>query len=232
MVKNEKQIISAQKPPEINVQPEIVTASDLISEETISGGSEQTISKTASTQEINAAALVENAPANPSLPPSATTTNSTANTAQTAKRGRGRPPGSKKKQPEISAAESPNNSKADFSDIVDDTTPESPLTAQQAATDYVALSNVTFDTAVAVLTMAFGPEWQPSSPEEKNAVVVCLENYYRTKQVKDIPPGVLLAVVCLSYAAPRVKHPNTAGKLKNAWLWFKIKILRRKLTTT
>ena len=188
----------------------------------------------ASVEMVSAADLIALDPAAPTTPaaPAASATPAAPGT----KRGRGRPPGSKKRI--ATPVQSPGGEipPADFSDIspgeTETETQTAELTPEQAATDYTALANITFDTGVGVLTLVFGQEWQAQNDSERSAVVKSLQSYYVAKQVKDIPPGVMLSIVCLAYAAPRLKHPNTSEKLKNAWLWFKVKILRRKLTTT
>lgn len=107
---------------------------------------------------------------------------------------------------------------ADFSDL------------KNAGTDYSFLAGMMFDTGAGVLTMTFGPEWQPRSPDEKNAVCVPLAAYLKTKNVVDLPPGVLLAIAILAYSAPRITAPTTKEKIKGFWLWIKSKIHKKKIS--
>lgn len=198
----------------------------------------------ASVEMVTAADLIALDPAAPTTPAAPATPATPAAPAASAtpvtpaapgtKRGRGRPLGSKKRIATPVQDFGGEIPPADFSDISpgETETQTAELTPEQAATDYTALANITFDTGVGVLTLVFGQEWQSQNDSERSAVVKSLQSYYVAKQVKDIPPGVMLSIVCLAYAAPRLKHPNTSGKIKNAWLWFKVKILRRKLTTT
>ncbi len=95
--------------------------------------------------------------------------------------------------------------------------------AQVVATNYEIMAATVFDMSVGTLTMVFGPEWQPRNPEEKGAVVMTLKAYMESKQMKDLPPGVILAFVCMAYAAPRFTAPATSTKLKVGWSWFKEK---------
>lgn len=117
------------------------------------------------------------------------------------------------------------NKRADFSDVP---------TATIKPVDYNLVAGMLFTTSTGILSMVFGNEWQPRSEEEKQAVTGALATYCQSKEVKDIPPGVLLACVVLAYAAPRLREPNTMGKLKLTWLWCKAKVApffsRRKKT--
>lgn len=112
--------------------------------------------------------------------------------------------------------------KPDFSDVMPKT--------EVAAIDYGLMASTVFDMSTGTLTMIFGPEWQPRSPEEKNVVVMSLRSYFEKQQLKDLPPGVILAFVCLGYASTRITAPATKTKLQLAWAWIKHKAssLRRK----
>ena len=114
----------------------------------------------------------------------------------------------------------------DFSDLA--TKPAIPV-------DYAKLSNVIFDLTTGVAVSYFGPEWQPKTPEEKNSVTQALEEYLKVKEVKDIPPGLMLTIIVACYAAPRLREPGTSTKLavwwekiKFGWGWFKFKFLGKK----
>jgi len=104
----------------------------------------------------------------------------------------------------------------------------SDMTPEAAVTDYAAMSAMMFDSSTGILCMTFGPEWQPQSPQERDAVTQALATYLRAKQVKDIPPGVMLSIVILAYSAQRLKAPTTASKLQMAWTWFKTKFFKRR----
>lgn len=118
-----------------------------------------------------------------------------------------------------------------FADV---TKAETPIAAK--VVDYDAMAGMVFDMSTGILTMTFGPEWQPrpaqepGKPGERDVVTGALSNYFRAQQVQDIPPGLLLGVVCIAYAGPRLREPNTSSKLKMAWTWLRLKIsnLRKK----
>lgn len=119
----------------------------------------------------------------------------------------GRPPGSKNKF----------KPRADFSDVLG-------TTLDAKGTDYTALSGTLFDMTAGTLTMIFGSEWQPRNPDEKKMVVDPLAVYLKSKGMDDLPPGYVLAFVCIAYCAPRFRAPTTQAKLSVAWQWLKNKI--------
>lgn len=120
------------------------------------------------------------------------------------KRGRGRPKGSKTKTSSIiSEVEKPIN--------------------------YGLMAEAIFDMSTGILAGSFGPEWSPRSPEERGHVCISLANYFKAKEVKDIPPGLMLTIVVVAYCAPRLKEPGTAGKIKACWFWVRSKISRKKI---
>lgn len=112
-----------------------------------------------------------------------------------------------------------------FDDV---TKPPAPIT--EKIVDYDAMAGMVFDMSAGILTMTFGDEWQPKPPEqpgkpgERDIVCGALAGYFRSKEVADIPPGLMLTVVCVAYAGGRIRHPNTANKLKLAWQWTKVKL--------
>lgn len=90
--------------------------------------------------------------------------------------------------------------------------------------DHAAIAGVVFDMSTNGLAVALGAEWKSESAEEKAMVVGPLANYFRAKDVKDVPPGVLLCFVIAAYSAKRVAHPNTKGKLIAAYVTIKPKV--------
>jgi len=118
-----------------------------------------------------------------------------------------------------------------FADV---TKAETPIAAK--VIDYDAMAGMVFDMSTGILVMTFGPEWQPrpaqepGKPGEREVVTMALSNYFKSQQVQDIPPGLLLGVVCIAYAGPRLREPNTSSKIKMAWTWLRLKIsnLRKK----
>lgn len=118
-----------------------------------------------------------------------------------------------------------------FDDV---TKPAAPIA--EKLVDYNAMAGMVFDMSTGILTMTFGQEWQPKpaqepgKPGERDIVVGALANYFQSQQVTDIPPGLMLTVVCVAYAGPRLREPNTSSKLKMAWTWLRLKVsnLRKK----
>lgn len=120
--------------------------------------------------------------------------------------------------------------KPDFSDLNGSASPVAGATeaVQVASIDYKALSEMMFDTSTALMAGSFGPEWKPRNADERSAVVGPLARYLESKQVRDVPPGMMLCIVVVAYSAPRLKEPSTAGKLKLAYGWVKSKLSRGK----
>lgn len=102
----------------------------------------------------------------------------------------------------------------------------------QAAVDYDVMGGLMFDMVTNASSMMLGPEWQPNNPEERKLVVASVAAYLRSKEIKDIPPGMMLALVLTVYAAPRITKPSTAGKLRIGWAWLKEKFRRKKSGVT
>jgi hypothetical protein len=98
-----------------------------------------------------------------------------------------------------------------------------------APVNYDAMATTLFDISTGAAGKLFGPEWLPSSNDEKQAVVGAAANYLRSKGLPDIPPGMMLVLVLGMYAAPRIQQPSTRGKLAAAWTWVRVKIFRRKI---
>jgi hypothetical protein len=119
---------------------------------------------------------------------------------------------------------------ADFSDLLGraETATQTPPVWNGDIVDYSKLANVTFDVSTGVLCGIFGPEWKPESEEEKKSVVEPLAAYYRSKEIKDLPPGMMVVIVVAAYSARRIPKPGTSAKLKLCWLWFKSKFSRKK----
>jgi hypothetical protein len=108
---------------------------------------------------------------------------------------------------------------ADFTDLTQTPGPPPP--------NYEMMAAITFDMSVNGLALVFGPEWQPQNPTERGAVVGAIKTYYEAQGIKDIPPGMMLAIVVGIYAAPRIQQPTTRGKLSVAWAWCKAKFKKR-----
>lgn len=64
--------------------------------------------------------------------------------------------------------------------------------------------------------------------DERESGIEAFTNLYREKGVKDIPPGVAVAIWAIMFMAPRLqKDDRTKSKLKLAWYWLKSKISRK-----
>lgn len=93
--------------------------------------------------------------------------------------------------------------------------------AELVPVDYKLMAEATFDLTTGVAATALGPEWSPKSEDERQLVTLPLAVYMKYKGMQDIPPGMALALVCTAYAAPRLREPSTAGKLRIFWAWSK-----------
>lgn len=183
-----------------------------------------TESTPAQTKTVTAASIV--AGDNDNFPPAGNTNppplpGATAPNSQTpppeGKRGRGRPPGSKNKRP----------GDPSFSDLPPPQ-PEKPV-------DYKAMSLMIFKITTGTMAQVFGPEWLPRQPPpgmpgEEEMIVEAGAEYMKTKNMPDIPPGVLLLLLCAGYAAPRFHAPSTKEKVKGIWFWIRSKFTRKKKT--
>lgn len=145
---------------------------------------------------------------------------------------RGRPPRSI--TPAATAEIVPDNGETlppDFSDITGgDETVMAPAPAAEPVklVDYGKMGEMTFDLGTGIFVKLFGDEWKPQSAEERAGVVDAIRAYYQSKQMPDIPPGMMLAIVVAVYAAPRISAPTTRSRLQMLWTWTKLKIFRLK----
>lgn len=87
---------------------------------------------------------------------------------------------------------------------------EEKAAALKAECDAVASMFVTMVTSIAA--KGIGPEWNPEEAEQA-MLVSAGSRYMQSKGITDVSPGVMLTIVCLAYAAPRMKHENTRLKL-------------------
>jgi hypothetical protein len=145
---------------------------------------------------------------------------------------RGRPMGAKN----LKNRTQNNEGQFDDEPSFDDIQPESTPSVEQVETDYKMLAETLFNMSTGTLCMLLGPEWQAREIQivkqpggndvvydEKRTVCSALEVYLRSKQATDLPPGMILTMVCIAYAAPRIQAPSTNERLKLAWAWVKRK---------
>ncbi len=68
-----------------------------------------------------------------------------------------------------------------------------------------------------VVGMAFfGSDGKPTQ-EEINQVTYGYQSYFRAKNIRDLPPGVVLATALMTYALPRMIKPKTSKKISSLW---------------
>lgn len=149
-------------------------------------------------------------------------------TCEVAKRGRGR---HAKTCPKFTPNKSSDEPTPTLPKVPEPSSVVASLTAPpkpEKPVDYKALAAALFDMSIGTLTVAFGPEWKPQTPEERAGVVGAFATYLEANEIKDIPPGVMLTIVASMYALPRLNQPGTKTKLKMGWLWLKDKFTRKK----
>lgn len=116
----------------------------------------------------------------------------------------------------------------------DDLTSKVAESAQSLDVDYKFMAEMIFNMTTGSLCGFFGPEWAPredspgsNTSREKDNTIECMRVYLKSREIKDIPPGLMLTFVAVAYAAPRLKAPATNEKLKVGWYWLKSKFSRK-----
>lgn len=133
-----------------------------------------------------------------------------------AKRGRGRPKGSTNKSKEEIAGQSQVNV-VDGASIIEGADDSIKLKRAELT------AGLTFDMSTHLLATFVGPEWKPKDDAEREMMIGHLKAYYLTKDMPDLPPGVILAFAIGGYGAQRIGQPATSMKIKISWAWLKIK---------
>ena len=90
--------------------------------------------------------------------------------------------------------------------------PEAPPAPEPAPRppDYRALATFAIDMTTGGLTGLLGPHWKtmpapgPGLPDEREMLIGHLTKYLEENEIKDIPPGAMLAIAVAGYAVPRV----------------------------
>jgi hypothetical protein len=72
--------------------------------------------------------------------------------------------------------------------------------------------------------VAGGSEWQPRVDNsiglnEAETMTKAWRDYYASKGIRDIPPGVALTIALTAYTLPRAMMPQTQGRLKRVKNW-------------
>jgi hypothetical protein len=94
---------------------------------------------------------------------------------------------------------------------------------ENLAVNYRQLAECAFDLTTNTAAVLIGPEWRAET-QEREAMLIPLENYFRAQEMKDIPPGAVLCFAVAGYAAARFRHSNTRTKFSLAWAWIKSKM--------
>lgn len=90
-----------------------------------------------------------------------------------------------------------------------------------------AACGVTTAELIFVMGVAIGGEdWLPENHERLYMQTAWTE-YFRKKDIKDLPPGVLICTALVSYAIPRFGKPDTQTRMKRIGAWFKKRFSRK-----
>jgi hypothetical protein len=101
-----------------------------------------------------------------------------------------------------------------------------------AVVNYQAMGQTVADLWFNAGTVILGDEWKPNIQEgEHLAVAGAFTSYFRSVQMRDLPPLFALCFVLGTYTLKRAAQPTIRTKLQRAGLWFKenLKIPRIRL---
>ena len=73
-------------------------------------------------------------------------------------------------------------------------------------------ASLTFVIGMAV----FGSDGQPTK-DEINQITYAYQTYFRAKNIRDLPPGVVLVTALMTYTLPRMLKPKTSKKISSVW---------------
>lgn len=68
-----------------------------------------------------------------------------------------------------------------------------------------------------LLGMFIFKEGGKPNKDEINQVTYAYQTYFRAKNIRDLPPGVILATALMTYAAPRIMLPETRKRSSKVW---------------
>ena len=68
--------------------------------------------------------------------------------------------------------------------------------------------------------MIFKEDGKPTK-DEINQVTYAYQTYFRAKNIRDLPPGIVLVTALVTYAGPRLMKPEIQKKAGNVWKKFK-----------
>ena len=91
-----------------------------------------------------------------------------------------------------------------------------------------ALGAVAAAMTIKTCVICFGREWEPIKSEENNIdefayMARSYDEYFKSKNIEDFPPGVALSIALAAYAAPRLTLPETRSRTGKVTGWFKRK---------
>ena len=84
-------------------------------------------------------------------------------------------------------------------------------------------ASLTFVIGMAV----FGSDGQPSQAEI-NQVTMAYQTYFRAKNIRDLPPGIVLVTALASYTVPRLMKPKQVKRFSSLWDKVKVKFGRKR----
>lgn len=89
-----------------------------------------------------------------------------------------------------------------------------------------ASAEIIFTLGIAI----FGQDYLPTE-NERLYMSSAFTQYYKSKNMNDLPPGLILATAILSYIAPRLHKETSITKIKKCFYWVKSKIFRQPMET-
>ena len=89
--------------------------------------------------------------------------------------------------------------------------PETPPVNQSEMIEVTSATII--HTATSIMSGLIGKEWAIENKDEFNSLHIPLKSYLQSKNITDVPPGVLLTIAVLGYSMKRMQQPNTREKL-------------------
>lgn len=132
------------------------------------------------------------------------------------KRGHG-PDANKKRVSSIGGVETPGT--IAFAESKAESEAEILATGQSAA-------SLTFVIGMAM----FGSDGKPTQ-DEINQITYAYQTYFRAKNIRDLPPGIVLVTALATYTVPRMLKPKTSKKITTLWGKLKAKVSKNRLET-
>ena len=114
-----------------------------------------------------------------------------------------------------------------------DSKPSTMTPEQQAKVVSRANGRATAELIFAACTALGGKEWIPMKDDtigidDRAQMTDAWSAYYEATGKQDLPPGLIVGIACISYAAPRFTMPQTQTRAQKVVTWFKAKIANRK----